>query len=296
MRKIFRKISATVSAVVMCALTTVNFSVYAVETGSPLDRIIKSYEEPYVTYEIYDFPRSQEIFIAQENEYHLLHQYVNLYVDIKDGQPVPEIPVENVHINETLAGYTVMYNNYADENKIIGFLSECEDVLSVDKVYTVHGDPDGIMLGGAWVKYSEENKDTLSEYQLIDTADDKKYIFFKSQAERFEFMKKMHDNNIEYELQIVSTTEEPPVIAEEKINLYTSPNNTGSLQPTLLGDANEDGELSLSDAVLIMQSLSNPDTFQLTPQGKANADIYGDGDGVTAMDALQIQKIMIGLA
>ncbi|MDE6672176.1 MAG: dockerin type I repeat-containing protein [Ruminococcus sp.] len=296
MRKIFRKISATVSAVVMCALTIVNFSVYAVETGSPLDRIIKSYEEPYVTYEIYDFPRSQEIFIAQENEYHLLHQYVNLYVDIKDGQPVPEIPVENVHINETLAGYTVMYNNYADENKIIGFLSECEDVLSVDKVYTVHGDPDGIMLGGAWVKYSEENKDTLSEYQLIDTADDKKYIFFKSQAERFEFMKKMHDNNIEYELQIVSTTEEPPVIAEEKINLYTSPDNIGSLQPTLLGDANEDGELSLSDAVLIMQSLSNPDTFQLTPQGKANADIYGDGDGVTAMDALQIQKIMIGLA
>ncbi|MDE6797610.1 MAG: dockerin type I repeat-containing protein [Ruminococcus sp.] len=296
MRKIFRKISATVSAVVMCALTTVNFSVYAVETGSPLDRIIKSYEEPYVTYEIYDFPRSQEIFIAQENEYHLLHQYVNLYVDIKDGQPVPEIPVENVHINETLTGYTVMYNNYADENKIIGFLSECEDVLSVDKVYTVHGDPDGIMLGGAWVKYSEENKDILSEYQLIDTADDKKYIFFKSQAERFEFMKKMHDNNIEYELQIVSTTEEPPVIAEEKINLYTSPDNIGSLQPTLLGDANEDGELSLSDAVLIMQSLSNPDTFQLTPQGKANADIYGDGDGVTAMDALQIQKIMIGLA
>lgn len=296
MRKIFRKISATVSAVVMCALTTVNFSVYAVETGSPLDRIIKSYEEPYVTYEIYDFPRSQEIFIAQENEYHLLHQYVNLYVDIKDGQPVPEIPVENVHINETLTGYTVMYNNYADENKIIGFLSECEDVLSVDKVYTVHGDPDGIMLGGAWVKYSEENKGILSEYQLIDTADDKKYIFFKSQAERFEFMKKMYDNNIEYELQIVSTTEEPPVIAEEKINLYTSPNNTGSLQPTLLGDANEDGELSLSDAVLIMQSLSNPDTFQLTPQGKANADIYGDGDGVTAMDALQIQKIMIGLA
>lgn len=296
MRKIFRKISATVSAVVMCALTTVNFSVYAVETGSPLDRIIKSYEEPYVTYEIYDFPRSQEIFIAQENEYHLLHQYVNLYVDIKDGQPVPEIPVENVHINETLTGYTVMYNNYADENKIIGFLSECEDVLSVDKVYTVHGDPDGIMLGGAWVKYSEENKDILSEYQLIDTADDKKYIFFKSQAERFEFMKKMHDNNIEYELQIVSTTEEPPVIAEEKINLYTSPNNTGSLQPTLLGDANEDGEVSLADAVLIMQSLSNPDIFRLTPQGKANADIYGDGDGVTAMDALQIQKIMIGLA
>ena len=65
--------------------------------------------------------------------------------------------------------------------------------------------------------------------------------------------------------------------------------------PTLLGDANEDGEVSLADAVFIMQVLSNPDGFQLTPQGMANADIYGDVDGVTVMDALRIQEIQIGL-
>ncbi|MDE6798341.1 MAG: hypothetical protein K2J36_10090, partial [Ruminococcus sp.] len=51
--------------------------------------------------------------------------------------------------------------------------------------------------------------------------------------------------------------------------------------PTLLGDANEDGEVSLADAVFIMQVLSNPDDFQLTPQGMANADT--DGDGITVM-------------
>ena len=64
-------------------------------------------------------------------------------------------------------------------------------------------------------------------------------------------------------------------------------------EPTLLGDANEDGEVSLADAVFIMQVLSNPDDFQLTPQGMANADT--NGDGVTVMDALRIQKMMIGL-
>ncbi|MDE6672201.1 MAG: dockerin type I repeat-containing protein [Ruminococcus sp.] len=61
--------------------------------------------------------------------------------------------------------------------------------------------------------------------------------------------------------------------------------------PTLLGDANEDGEVSLADAVFIMQVLSNPDEFQLTPQGMANADT--DGDGVTVMDAFRIQEMMI---
>lgn len=64
-------------------------------------------------------------------------------------------------------------------------------------------------------------------------------------------------------------------------------------EPTLAGDANEDGKVSIADAVLIMQVLSNPDEFQLTPQGIANADIYGDGDGITVMDALTIQEMEI---
>ncbi|MDE6426232.1 MAG: dockerin type I repeat-containing protein [Ruminococcus sp.] len=66
-------------------------------------------------------------------------------------------------------------------------------------------------------------------------------------------------------------------------------------EPTLLGDANEDGKVTIADAVLIMQALSNPNDFQLTPQGIANADIVGDGDGVTVMDALRIQEMEINM-
>ncbi|MDE6034365.1 MAG: glycoside hydrolase, partial [Ruminococcus sp.] len=61
--------------------------------------------------------------------------------------------------------------------------------------------------------------------------------------------------------------------------------------PTLTGDANEDGTVSLADSVYIMQALSNPDDIQLTPQGMANADT--DGDGVTVTDALKIQEMLI---
>lgn len=62
---------------------------------------------------------------------------------------------------------------------------------------------------------------------------------------------------------------------------------------TLAGDANEDGEVNISDAVLIMQSIANPEEFELTWQGMANADIYGDGDGVTLMDAFTIQEMSL---
>ena len=71
----------------------------------------------------------------------------------------------------------------------------------------------------------------------------------------------------------------------------------------LIGDANCDSELSMADAVLIMQSIANPAKFgidgtaenRITEQGQKNADITGDNDGVTNSDALAIQKKLLGL-
>ncbi|MDE5862489.1 MAG: hypothetical protein K2H28_09895 [Ruminococcus sp.] len=63
----------------------------------------------------------------------------------------------------------------------------------------------------------------------------------------------------------------------------------------IYGDANCDTNISLADAVLIMQSLSNPDIYNLSEQGKSNADIYNRGDGITTQDALTIQKVNINL-
>jgi rhamnogalacturonan endolyase len=63
---------------------------------------------------------------------------------------------------------------------------------------------------------------------------------------------------------------------------------------TLLGDANLDGKVSVADAVAILQSIANKDKFQLKPEGAANADCYDVGDGVTANDALAIQKLDAG--
>ena len=74
----------------------------------------------------------------------------------------------------------------------------------------------------------------------------------------------------------------------------SNPGTSGSGDKYLKGDANEDGKLSISDAVLIMQALSNPNDYQLTEQGAKNADVNGDG-GVTTADALEIQMHDIGL-
>ena len=71
----------------------------------------------------------------------------------------------------------------------------------------------------------------------------------------------------------------------------------------IIGDANCDGELSMADAVIIMQSLANPDKYgengtaetHITEQGRKNADIAGENDGITNADALAIQKKLLKL-
>ena len=70
----------------------------------------------------------------------------------------------------------------------------------------------------------------------------------------------------------------------------------------LKGDANCDGDMNMADAVLIMQSIANPEKFgingadnnHITEQGMKNADITGVNDGVTNADALAIQKKLLG--
>ncbi len=63
----------------------------------------------------------------------------------------------------------------------------------------------------------------------------------------------------------------------------------------LPGDANEDEEVNMADAVFIMQNQADPDDFVLTDRGKRLGDVIGGGDGVTNNDALAIQKYEAGI-
>lgn len=74
----------------------------------------------------------------------------------------------------------------------------------------------------------------------------------------------------------------------------TTTTTASAIEVTLLGDANVDGKVTVADAVAILQSIANKDKYALKPQGKANADCFDVGDGVTAGDALAIQRLDAG--
>ena len=74
-------------------------------------------------------------------------------------------------------------------------------------------------------------------------------------------------------------------------------------QDITYGDTNSNGTIEMAGAVLILQSQANPDKYgvsgtdkdHITAQGMINADCSGSGDGVTAKDALAIQKYLLDL-
>ncbi len=77
---------------------------------------------------------------------------------------------------------------------------------------------------------------------------------------------------------------------------------TGSAADKLYGDANCDGTVDMSDAVLIMQSLANPSKYgvtgthekHITQDGIDLADVSERGNGLTSSDALSIQNYLLG--
>ncbi|WP_295093631.1 hypothetical protein [Ruminococcus sp.] len=63
--------------------------------------------------------------------------------------------------------------------------------------------------------------------------------------------------------------------------------------PHRTGDATADGELMINDAVIIMQTLCNPNKYALSIRGEFNADVNNTNDGITLNDALTVQKKLL---
>ena len=57
------------------------------------------------------------------------------------------------------------------------------------------------------------------------------------------------------------------------------------------GDATLDGNVNLSDALLILQNIANARKYPLNEAAAKNADCYNPGDGITGKDALAIQML-----
>lgn len=64
---------------------------------------------------------------------------------------------------------------------------------------------------------------------------------------------------------------------------------------SLCGDANSNEKLDISDAVKLMNYVTDPISNPLTIEEKGRCDVYQTGDGISSQDALAVQKYLCGL-
>jgi hypothetical protein len=105
-------------------------------------------------------------------------------------------------------------------------------------------------------------------------------------------------------------TDKITVYADDKLIWGVEPDgttpeedSTSGSDKTVWGDANCDGEVNMSDVVLIMQDYLNPKKYgvkgtsadKITAKGEINADVENNGNGLDLKDALLVQKFSIKL-
>ena len=92
-----------------------------------------------------------------------------------------------------------------------------------------------------------------------------------------------------------TTTKKITTTTTKKATTTTKPTTTTTapVKPTMAGDANCDGSINISDAVLIKCYIVNPGKYNIPAQGIANADVIGNGNGINAQDAIAIQKYIL---
>jgi len=180
---------------------------------------------------------------------------------IKAGK-VPVLPKIPFSTEKGVADYLPQYN------------------AMVEKLWDEYGDK--LIHGADLETYLKENPDYLGSDGVHPN------------SEGYEAMRK-HWAETMYENVYKAETPEPVTTTSETTTTAAETTTTTAESNILYGDANLDGNVDVSDAVLIMQSLANPSKYKLTEQGRKNGDVQGGEDGITVRDALSIQKYKLGL-
>ncbi len=58
------------------------------------------------------------------------------------------------------------------------------------------------------------------------------------------------------------------------------------------GDADLDGDVTISDVTVVLAAVAAPSSAKIKEQGRLNADVYQNGDGLSSLDAVSIQKYL----
>lgn len=217
-----------------------------------------------------------------------------------DKNRISKLDVDSKSYDE----YTLYVSDNEKKTAAYELLKQCPDVISIDEKssirqqispwavtnITLNGDID---IDALMAEYSELNltydsvliipESNVYDFQLSEPlgsgACSKKY---------YDFFKTLIEKEVDYSLTTMLTT----TINCEADSSQVSKNIYTNLEAFDYGDANCDGNVDISDVVLIKGYTINPEKYLLA--APFLADITGNGNGVNAQDAVALQQYLLG--
>lgn len=207
-----------------------------------------------------------------------------------------------------------VYNDTSLPPKYVNDI-KCRYFFNISELLAVGQDIDDVQVD---IFYDQENANTNGESFATISApvkwdDNGTYyveiswqncMFYGTRVFHFGLIADMDDNyetnwdptddysrdGIELSEDTLKLTEKIPVYVDNQLVWGAEPEGGSS---TLYGDANCDGSVTIADSILILQNISYPTKYPISAQGQINADVYLNGDGINAQDALSIQKYKV---
>ncbi len=217
-----------------------------------------------------------------------------------DKNRISKLDVDSKSYDE----YTLYVSDNEKKAAAYELLKQCPDVISIDEKssirqqispwavtnITLNGDID---IDALMAEYSELN---LTYDSVLSIPESNVYDFQLSEPlgsgacskKYYDFFKTLIEKEVDYSLTTMLTT----TINGEADSSQVSKNIYTNLEAFDYGDANCDGNVDISDVVLIKGYTINPEKYLLA--APFLADITGNGNGVNAQDAVALQQYLLG--
>ena len=217
-----------------------------------------------------------------------------------DKNRISKLDVDSKSYDE----YTLYVSDNEKKTAAYELLKQYPDVISIDEKssirqqispwavtnITLNGDID---IDALMAEYSELN---LTYDSVLSIPESNVYDFQLSEPlgsgacskKYYDFFKTLIEKEVDYSLTTMLTT----TINGEADSSQVSKNIYTNLEAFDYGDANCDGNVDISDVVLIKGYTINPEKYLLA--APFLADITGNGNGVNAQDAVALQQYLLG--
>jgi len=247
--------------------------------------------------------------VDENNKNHLIEvKYVVTAIKVEDGKVLPYDDIKAaVEANRMIMP---VFRKNGNEYEIISAQSResydytlelvkaCPEVTAIEMHYKLSEDTANYAgIGGGYYSGDMTAEEFTAKYPEFTVEkgmiEGKLYFGYNGESGKlYEVIKNMQENGDRLDFDFGHTE-----LASLNPVMYYC--NDPVIIDGTMGDANIDGRVDLSDSVMIMQSLANPDKYGIsadggiTAQGQLNGDT--DGNGLTNNDAREIQMSLLGL-